>query len=81
MECTACNQEMTDPKVTTCTLARFGDEKQDRDSSHFDGNERCHDCGIVNKPGHFHHPGCDVERCALCGGQVIGCDCGSKGGS
>jgi len=35
--------------------------------------ERCHDCGA--KVGHYHHPGCDVEECPGCGGQLIGCEC------
>jgi hypothetical protein len=33
----------------------------------------CHDCDA--KPGEFHKPGCDVERCANCGGQLISCAC------
>lgn len=34
---------------------------------------RCHDCGA--KVGQYHHPGCDVEECPGCGGQLIGCEC------
>lgn len=35
--------------------------------------KRCHDCGA--KPGYYHHPGCDVEECPGCGGQLWGCEC------
>ena len=38
-----------------------------------DPDSRCGDCGA--KTGHFHHWGCDCERCPVCGGQLIGCDC------
>lgn len=34
---------------------------------------RCHDCNV--RPGGFHHPGCDVQRCGLCAGQMISCGC------
>ena len=33
----------------------------------------CHDCGA--KEGEYHQPGCDMERCPFCGGQLISCDC------
>lgn len=46
---------------------RYGEES-------FEWKENCcHDCGA--RPGHFHHPGCDVEECPVCGEQLINCGC------
>lgn len=33
----------------------------------------CGDCG-VSKNG-YHHMGCDLERCPVCGMQLITCEC------
>jgi hypothetical protein len=33
----------------------------------------CHDCEVPD--GALHHPGCDMEVCAACGGQCITCGC------
>ena len=35
--------------------------------------ESCHDCGC--REGELHLPGCDMERCPFCLGQLISCDC------
>ncbi len=33
----------------------------------------CGDCAV--KPGEYHQPGCDVERCPLCGRQMLSDRC------
>jgi len=56
---------------TMAAPIKYGEEVER--SGFAEGNPRCHDCGA--KKGHFHHPGCDVEECPECGGQLIGCEC------
>jgi len=36
---------------------------------------RCHDCDV--EEGQLHILGCDMERCPMCLGQLISCDCPS----
>jgi hypothetical protein len=50
----------------------YGNEYEDWDADEY--KAKCHDCAV--KVGQLHVPGCDVERCPGCGGQLISCDCG-----
>lgn len=48
---------------------RFGDE------THMEtkGHRLCGDCGVLAEQ--FHVPGCDIEQCPCCKGQLFSCDC------
>lgn len=48
---------------------RYGSEDEDWGADH----GPCHDCAALK--GQYHVPGCDVERCPQCDGQLIFCDC------
>jgi hypothetical protein len=48
---------------------RYGDEHDDWKADQIP----CHDCRVLK--GEFHVPGCDVEECPNCTGQLISCDC------
>jgi hypothetical protein len=69
---------MKDDSVVTCDGNDHVDypdgAKLESLDTHFDEpSGRCHDCNI--KHGGKHHPGCDVERCPKCEGQLISCGC------
>ena len=76
-KCEHCQQEMQANEITTCTypFVRIGDVLFERNTTHFDYGERCHDCNIENKKGNVHHYGCDMEECPKCGEQMFCCDC------
>jgi hypothetical protein len=57
------------PNGKTMDRVRYGAEATDWDAE----NQACHDCSVIK--GELHVPGCDVESCPSCGGQIINCDC------
>jgi len=77
--CKYCGKDMTSEegrKGCIWTHVKINGQIYARDVSYYDHGKYCHDCGIINKPGTPHHPGCDIERCPICkDGQAIGCEC------
>ena len=73
--CEWCELEMTDATTVDCTGNREVEypDGETLPAVPYDGDDRCHDCYIA--PGGYHHPGCDMERCPRCGGQLISCGC------
>ena len=64
------NMEVEFPDGTKMPSIPYEDEEQAW--GEVEGRE-CPDCGTPH--GGFHHPGCDMERCPRCNGQLIGCGC------
>jgi len=80
--CNWCHKDMLDPTVIGCEhnlLIQYPDGfaltslPYENECFENDPKHRCHDCGV--KIGQPHHPGCDMERCPRCCGQLIKCGC------
>lgn len=71
--CEWCGQDMRTATGCTTKTVLFPDGVI-MASIPYDGDfEVCHDCKATL--GECHHPGCDMERCPRCGGQLISCGC------
>ena len=77
MICPYCQREMTDYRnVRSCNqLVEYpdGESLTPIPFKPLDSSERCGDCGVAADG--WHHPGCDMETCPRCGGQLISCGC------
>ncbi len=73
--CPDCGEKMIGSISCTKKVIEIGNKVYKRNTTYYDLNLRCHDCGIINKKGNVHHLGCDMERCPKCRGQLISCGC------
>lgn len=76
--CEYCGQEMITAKGCTFTKIRLANGKvyermKVGDEGWVDMGKRCPDCGAMY--GGYHHFGCDIEHCPVCGRQQLGCNC------
>ena len=75
--CNWCKKEMSSDNTETCVQEVEFPDGTKLTPVKWDGPGRCHDCNI--SPGGLHHPGCDMERCPKCKGQLISCSCLESG--
>jgi len=67
IKCRYCKQVMNNG--VGCTFAGYDEDKKRVPCV----DDHCHDCNVTK--GQLHHPGCDMERCPTCHGQLISCSC------
>lgn len=77
-KCEMCEQDMSSFDTTSCcaeTLLIKGIEYDPipYDPAYGEEGQRCSDCNVARYG--VHHPGCCVEICPACDGQLISCGC------
>lgn len=75
-ECKLCGQHMLISVGCTCSEIECNGKIYKRipyGEDDYDIDERCHDCGAAQ--GNYHHYGCDMEICPVCGEQLHFCEC------
>ena len=70
--CKYCNEEIGNIEGCMISHVKIGKEIYKRRKA-YPIESQCHDCGTGW--GKFHHPGCDMEDCPKCRGQMIWCEC------
>jgi hypothetical protein len=76
--CDSCKLDMLALETITCSgnqEIKFPNDKilPTLDFVDFLDEARCRDCNV--QPGGKHHPGCALEVCPQCNGQLISCGC------
>jgi hypothetical protein len=76
--CSWCRHDMT--TALSCTMDALHQKGRHFDVPPYGAepgrrakSDRCGDCGVFR--GGWHHPGCDLQRCPVCGGQLLSCEC------
>lgn len=75
-KCKICGERMLRSKGCKCSKIIHNGRKIKRikfGMGEYDSGERCHDCNTSKRQ--YHHYGCDMEICPVCGEQLIGCEC------